>query len=437
MRKFTPCYAPVVALLMLLACCPAFAGTTYFADPAKGADDGDGSAAKPWKTLETVIKDGKLATLKGGDTLELASGYHGTITFSGENESMVTIKAGKGQRPEISRLTIPSGKNWTVKGLVISPTFGKEPYKGEIVSFADKGESSKITIEDCYVFSAEDSSKWDAQEWMSCNSGINMGREGKDLTLRNCYVKNTRFAIVLCAFDSLCEGNVVSDYSADGIRATRDGLTVQYNVIKNVYVSDADGDKNHDDGIQVFLFNKGTGLVKNMKFIGNLIIAHEDPNQKWRNGMQGLGFFDGPLENFVVTDNVIRVDTFHGISLYNALNARVENNVVWTLPTDKTKAWLMFGTKSKAEKGGNNVAKNNYANSFNFKADKPTEENNQISTEKIYNDAYAKLYKIICDKFGADHFAADRPRIGTKSAEHATKAKASVDKPASSGKAKL
>jgi len=401
-----------VLVILIALCGSTFAAHVFYVDPIKGSDDGDGSTARPWRMLETVIAKGQLKRLHDGDTIELATGYHGSIEFSGDNESMVTITAGKGQRPRASRVTISSGTNWTVRGLVVSPSFAKEPYKGSIISFGESGKSSKITIENCYVFTVEDASPWDAQAWMNANSGINMGRFGRDLTLRNCYVKNTRFGIQLSAFDSLCEGNVVSDYSADGIRVTRDGQTVQYNVVKNVYVSQADGDSNHDDGIQVFLFNKGTGTVKNIKAIGNIIIGREDPNQKLQNDMQGLGFFDGPLVDFVVSDNVVFVHHWHGIALYDAQNARVERNVVWTPEDEEARGWIMFGNKLKLAK--DNVAKSNYACTFKLKEPGTIEDHNAPSTEAIYKKALDQAYKTICDKFGAQHFAADRPRIGNK-----------------------
>jgi len=411
MSRITRKMAALTAVAALFVCSSAFA-ETYYADPARGKADGDGSRDKPWSTLAEVISQGKLKTLKGGDTLLLADGYHGDIKFSGDNDSTVTIAAAPGARPHVSRLEIPSGSNWTVKGLVVSSSFGRKPYKGFMVSFADGGPSSKIAIEDCYVFNEENSSGWDVARWMDCNSGINMGRNGKDHVLRNNYVKNVRFGISLSAADSLCEGNVVSDFSADAMRATRDGETVQYNIMKNCYVSDADGDKNHDDGLQVFLFNKGTGLVKNVSTIGNIIIAHEDPKQKFPNTLQGLGFFDGPLDGFVVKDNVISVDSWHGISLYDAQGCTIENNVVWTPEDKKMRAWIMLGTKLKETK--ENTVKNNYAPTFKVKIPGTTEENNKKVTEAIYQEALKKAYKVICEKFGEKHFAADCERLTIK-----------------------
>ena len=82
--------------------------------------------------------------------------------------------------------------------------------------------------------------------------------------------------MVTCAPDSLCEGNVIANFSGDGLRLLRDNITAQDNVVKNGYLSAADGDQNHDDLIQVFLFNKGTGTVKGITVIGNILIGQED-----------------------------------------------------------------------------------------------------------------------------------------------------------------
>ena len=394
------------------ALAPAFGGTTYYADPVKGSSVGDGSAAKPWKTLEEVVAQGQLKTLKGGDTLLLLSGHHGAVTFGGDNDATVTIAAAPGEHPTLSRLTITRGSNWCVKGLVVSPSLGPAPYKGNIVAFGEGGPSTRITVEDCYVFTVEDASGWDAAQWMNANSGILMGRNGRDLTLRNCFVRNTRFGITLTSFDSLCEGNVVSGFSGDGMRATRDGERVQYNIIKNCYMGPADGDNNHDDAIQCFLFNKGTGAMTGLTFIGNIIIGNEDPNQKLKHPCQALGFFDGPLVKFVVTDNVVSTEHWHGVSLYDAQECRVESNVTWTPPGVRARAGIRLGTKQKLAK--DNTVRNNYACSFDLKQPGTVAENNKPSTQAIYDEALKKAYQVICGKFGEKHVAAGRSRMMIK-----------------------
>lgn len=276
---------------------------------------------------------------------------------------------------------------------------------------AEGGPSHDIIIEDCFIFTTEDTSKWGTKEWMNANSGIFMGRHGKNLTLRNNYVLNTRFGIALCAYDSLCEGNVVSDFSGDGIRVTRDGITVQYNVIKNIYAGSKDGDKNHDDAIQCFLFNKGTGTVRNVTIKYNLILNQEDNKQPFATTLQAIGFFDGPLIHFHIEGNVVAVKHWHGVSLYDAQHCIIKNNVVFNPWGGRFTPWVMLG--SKQNKARDNTVIGNYAHTFRFKADKAVKcSNNKKVTEKIFRTARKQLLQEIIKKFGYTHSVSGRGRLG-------------------------
>jgi len=115
----------IAVLLFLIQESPA---ATYYSDPAAGTAAGDGSAEAPWPKLQEVVSGGKLARLQGGDTLLLRSGNHGDVKLSGDNATVVTICAGAGQHPQLSRLVITKGTNWRVKGLTISPSFASTPY---------------------------------------------------------------------------------------------------------------------------------------------------------------------------------------------------------------------------------------------------------------------------------------------------------------------
>lgn len=70
---------------------PPAAGPGYFVNPVKGDDRGDGSRARPWKTIEHAVR-----RLKPGDTLYLRDGTyyeHVTVSVSGTAEKPVTIRA--------------------------------------------------------------------------------------------------------------------------------------------------------------------------------------------------------------------------------------------------------------------------------------------------------------------------------------------------------
>ena len=402
----------MITLIAVLLCGHAQAAKTWYVDPKAGKSDGAGTQESPWRTLAEAVSKGQLRRVEPGDTVLLRSGYHGDVKISGDNAEVITIAAEKGAKPTLSRLTITSGSKWRVRGLTVSPSFGEKPYKGHMVTVAEGGPSSDLAVEDCFVYTALDASKWDAAQWMSANSGILMGRHGKKITLRNNYVLNTRFGINLCSENSVCEGNVISDFSGDGIRVTRDGLTVQHNVIKNIYVGAKDGDRNHDDGIQCFLFNKGHGTLRRAKVVGNIIINREDANQKWPTGMQGIGFFDGPLVDFVVTDNVVAVDHWHGVSLYDAQGCRIERNVAWNAWGKRMATWVRLGGKV----GEGNVVRGNYACSFRLGGDGVTASDNKPCTERIYRQALEKALKTINEKYGRVHPAAGCARLGKRKA---------------------
>jgi len=401
-------------------------GRTFHVDPEKGDSKNDGSAQRPWRTLAEVLKarlvrtrdaSGKLqnpnAPVGPGDTILLRSGYHGQIALAGaHNDRVITVAAEKGHAPRLGRLDVRDASRWTFRGLTISPSFAEKPYTRSMVLLAEGGPGSELILEDCFLYSALDVAGWTAQDWMKRPAqGITLGRHGKKLTARNNHVLNTRFGINLCAPDSLCEGNIVENFSGDAIRVTRDDITVQYNVIKNVYVSDADGDKNHDDAIQCFLFNVGTGTVRRATIRGNLIVNREDPKQPFPNTLQAIGFFDGPLVDFVVEDNVINTSHWHGVSLYDAQGCLIRNNTVYTEWQDvRLRPWIMLGSKKNQARG--NRVLNNFAYSFNFKADKDVvAENNRRVTKEAYQKRRHALEVLLANKFGNTHPVSGRKRV--------------------------
>lgn len=399
-------------LLLSLCCCLCcLAGETFYSDPSVEKGSSLGSKESPWPSFSEVITRGYLKKLEPGDTVCLLSGFHGNIKIEGHNEDFITLKNATGHRPHFSRFEITQGSRWRVKGLVISPSFEKKPYKGYIVSLGERGPSTYLELDDCFVYSVLDASEWSAENWKSANSGVLLGRHGKDINLRNNYILNTRFGISLCSFDSLCEGNVVSDFSGDGIRVTRDNQVLQYNVIKNAYCTEKDGDSNHDDAIQCFLFNKGTGTVRNVTVRGNLIINNENKKQRYLSCMQAIGFFDGPLIKFLIEDNVVQGRHWHGVTLYDAQSCRILNNVVFnTEKKDKMKPWVCVGQKKDLAK--DNVVKNNLAHSFNFNADRTVvaERNDRVS-EKKFKKRFTALLNLINKKFGKRHVLANRKRV--------------------------
>lgn len=183
-----------------------------------------------------------------------------------------------------------------------------------------------------------------------------------------------------------------------------------YEDIKNVFVSARDGDDNHDDGIQAFLFNVGTGTLRDVTLRGNIILARETDDLPFPNELQGIGCFDGPLVDFTLEKNVVGVNHWHGITLGDAQGCSILDNVCFSRWSGRARPWVQLGQK-KNQAAGNTVC-NNFAHSFDFKADAAVQaENNQEVTEAVFNQRLAELARDIDRQFGERHSTAKRPRL--------------------------
>ncbi len=143
-----------------------------------------------------------------------------------------------------------------------------------------------------------------------------------------------------CAPDCLVEGNVVDRFSGDAIRATRDGIVVRHNVLTN---------------------------------------------------------------NFVVKDNVVRVNAYHGVAVYDGQGCSVTGNVCLAQDAaSKSKPWVMLGQKRNLAKG--NTVRDNRAHSFNFKADAAvTASNNTKIDPDTFRKRQTAALTLINQQFGKLH----------------------------------
>ena len=392
--------------LITVAHTAAFAAT-YYADPVKGSSDGDGSAAKPWKTAQEAVYK-----LNSGDTLLLKSGWHGSIGFYNlQHEKTVTVAAAPGEKPHISSINA-HGQNWTFKDLTVSPSLVPEgePEKIKAWLCIVTVNGNNMVVDGCFIFNVLDASKWTAQDWINAANGLSLNDTAATGQIaRDNYILNTRFGISLEGDGALAEGNVVDRFSGDGMRTTFHNQTMRRNIVRNIYVSGEDGDGNHDDGIQCFLNRKGTGRVDNVTLEENLIISCTDDTLPFRAQMQGIGFFDGPLVGFKIRGNVVLNNTWHGLSLYDAQDCLVENNVVFSRWKNREQPWMMLGNKKNEARG--NTVQNNFAPSFNFQSDAEVKaKNNAPATEAVYKKHETALLTKIRAEFGATHKTAKLPR---------------------------
>jgi parallel beta-helix repeat protein len=358
---------------------------TFYIDPASGKLSNDGSSASPWRTLQEVIDSGKIETregasypytwgnplkaknagapVKAGDTLLLKSGYHGDILIQrAYNADYITVAAVPGKTPTARHVRLTSVCKWRIGGLTISPELSPKYDNGTLVfveSSNYSGESRDIVIENCSLYSIKDATKWTMGQWdtLSCD-GIMVN--SKKVIVRNNTLTNVNFGISISGDSCLVEKDSVVNFAGDGLRGLGDDDEFYNNFVTGCYAVNA----NHDDGFQSWSVGAngtvGTGVVKRMKLIGNTIINYTNPNQPFRGTLQGIGCFDGMFEDWVIENNIIMVDHWHGISLYGAKNCHIVNNTVCDLNTvDPGPPWIMITAHKDGTKSTGCVIRNN------------------------------------------------------------------------------
>lgn len=346
----------------------------YYCDPVNGDISNDGSPQRPWPSLQQVMAVNKV--FEPGDTIYLRDGYHGEPTINGSNSDYVYIKPAEGQSPTLAKLNFgANAKYWHVSDLSISRSHAPSYSRSSMVGI----NGTYNVVSNCQIFSVPDISAWEASDWTSLASN-GVGMNGQYNTLEDCTVMNTSFAVQTGTSSSFLtiRNNHIQNFSGDGIRALGNDQLVEYNYIADNY----NVDDNHDDGVQGWSVSatggSGTGVTSRITLRGNFIIETTDPDRPLQGPLQGIGCFDGMFEEWVVENNMIIVNQWHGIALYGAINCRIVNNTVLDQDMDRSPGptWITIephknwsGTSNPTQKayyyGTGNVVSNNLTTRIN------------------------------------------------------------------------
>ncbi|MBZ0136790.1 MAG: hypothetical protein K8I27_10495 [Planctomycetes bacterium] len=390
---------------LLAVCAASLNAADFYVDPINGSAAGTGTAGDPWLTIQQVVSDNLIesrdwdthpystgaslqtrnpaAPVKAGDTIWLRDGYHGELILNGwYNSSAITIAAQAGHTPQLSRVSIIGAQNWTLDGLSVSLEHAPSYTQQTIITLRDDsfwGPASHLTVRNCDVYCVNDTSAFTAQDWLD-NHATAFDMRSADSQLIDNTIRNTRYAIACSGPDCIVRGNVIENFSGDGIRGLGDYGLYEYNVVKNAIDV---GDAHHDDGFQSWTVGSGgvgTGAVTGIILRGNLFINHENPTHPLRTTMQGIGCFDGFFDDWVIENNVVITDHWHGITLLGARNCRIVNNTVIDLYTGTPgPSWIEIGHHKTLGPSENCVIRNNLANTISI----PSGQTNVIEDHNI------------------------------------------------------
>jgi len=300
--------------------------TTWYCDPVSGnTASNDGlSIGTAWGTLQSAVDAGKFnGTIADGDTVKLLSGYHGQFTTDGiqtqykENSIGKTIEAADGATPQLRKVTLKNSIRWTFRGLSVSPSYAgtvtNHPFQTGYSIFYGYN-NSYITIEDCNIFTVDDTSSWNENDWTDKPyNGIYLDYNTTYLTCRNNTIRNIMMGY-FSGGNALFENNTIDGWANDGMRIKGPNTTVRDNTITNVY--DTNGVYQiHSDAIQIPNYD----YASNMTIVRNYIHAKTDPNRTpfgtWVGGTQGMFFSAGTLSGLIANNVIAVTNPVHGITL--------------------------------------------------------------------------------------------------------------------------
>lgn len=298
---------------------------SYYVDPTAKAGAADGSRDHPWPSVVKALKSG---TVVGGDVLHLAPGEHGDIRLERlVFEAPVTLLSDPQDPAHFSYLHIKWVRNLVVDGVAIWPTEGSASTTGPLIE--ENGVNTVLRNLD--IRGRADAPAyldWTKDDWLTRQRGA-LRSKGRNMRFENNTILGMAMAIGTIGEGAQVIGNTIRGFSGDAIRAIGDQSLVQGNTAMDcVKVND-----NHDDGIQSWSRGangrSGGGVVQGLTLDANTIIEWTGPeDHPLRCALQGIGLFDGMFEDLTITNNVIAVSAFHGISVYGGKNVLIANNTL-------------------------------------------------------------------------------------------------------------
>ena len=323
-----------------------------------------GSAAELTAALQSAV---------GGETIALASGAYGVFAISNKTySSTVFVRPQVGATPVFKSLTVTACKKMQIAGLSILP----RRMNGDTVGLAVElsGANEDIIFEKSLISYADDSSGWTAQNWLDyAYNGIVI--HGNRMIVRDNFLYNTAFALDNEATNSLVSRNHINGFRADGMRGQGDYSTFEYNDVRNC----VQVDENHADGFQAFTMGAGgpgTGTITGVNLIGNTIIDNEDMSDPLKCQLQGIGLFDGTYVGWVIENNLVVTDMYHGITILGSVNGRIINNTVIDHDFGNAiRPWIMLAAHKDGTPSVGGIVRNNISYSVSTESGTTSDHN--------------------------------------------------------------
>lgn len=332
----------------------------FFVDGARGDDvAGDGSRARPWKHLQYVIdhfvqskrSDGSLINpngrVQGGDALVLVGQEQDrVISVSGYfNTAPITIRADRFRQPVLQSVTIRGGKNWRFENLSFINSQGGKNQKA-MVLLEGSPTVSDIVVESNYLSSGQLKTleDWDQQ----VVTGVKYYGDAKRITAQHNLLENVFVGVGQSGSHCMVRNNEIRNFGGDALINGGSFNSYLNNTVLNCHALTDDW---HNDGFQSH-WGSNPDNSESITIAGNAFINRYPATQDARTytPCQAYSAFeDGAKRNWLVYNNVCKMDHWWGFGLLNLVDSVVNNNTViggedWNLPPGSSgwpsESWL-------------------------------------------------------------------------------------------------
>jgi hypothetical protein len=376
-------YKALVVLMVFISVSGFSDAKNYYCSPGNGSMSNPGTKGSPWPSLQDVMASG--VKLNPGDTLLLISGDHGFAGLQGINPNYIYILAAPGENPVIRHLDIAKSSptiKWHIEGITFSGTDSPD-----FIKFYPK--SMYVTISKCTFITAENTGALPVDEIKSkIRKGISIEGSRHEITFNTFSGIST--ALDINADKCKISGNRISDFTEHAILCKGSNNVFTNNLIKNFV----------NTGFNAAAFKALSSPDKPSSsniILGNVIVDYTSPDRDKVAPLMGIVGFDGNYTKWIIENNIVVTDHWHGITFFNITNSEIVNNTVIDPYLDTKYPNLSedlrnksFGPVriwiSKTEKGAvssGNVTANNLASDY-FIEDAEGVNTNNIKVASLY-----------------------------------------------------
>jgi hypothetical protein len=347
-------YAPRFGIL-LLALFPMLGNSARAAGTYPGCAVPPTSFVKALTATPTTFSS-ILNSAAAGEVIYLNSGSYGAVSISNRKYAQfLTIKAGSGQTPVLSSLSVASSSHIAFSGLTINANGVRSKSPGGIL--VNLASSNNIVFENNIVESTAGAFPWKAETTnetlidasIAPSDGVNASQDDC-LALDSNQIKNVFNGIYVGGDQIGTDGqnymvanNTIDHFAGDGIDHSATNIIIQGNHITNGLDICALACI-HNDAIQGWNWGNRLGITnKNVVIDSNYIQSQTVTSLPLAStDLHGIAIFDGFWQNVSITNNVVLTSSNSGITIAGVNGLHIINNSVMDIPLNGVSQSQMY-----------------------------------------------------------------------------------------------